>query len=149
MWTRFSSPSALTYNQPCQTSCGFPGLVCVQGRCKCDAHGRLFWTGKRCHICPTAWVMSGERCESDDGCARTARTETECIGYQSVAMSWKDAAAACRTLNADLISIRDNSILPILYQATGNKRRKKRVSQPVDRTVVWSGAHAVQINGCR
>jgi hypothetical protein len=72
--------------------------------------------------------------------------ETECIGFFGTKMSWMKAAAACQNIKADLISLRNNTILPLVYQVTGdNNRRKKRYIGSIDKTVVWTSAQAIEL----
>ena len=50
---------ASIYDTSCNKTCDFPGMVCVDGRCKCNSKDRLFWTGARCLTCPSSWAISG------------------------------------------------------------------------------------------
>lgn len=61
-------------------------------------------------------------------------------------MSWMNAIATCQIMHGDLISLRDGSIVPLIYQITsGNKRRRKRRQIAADKTIVWTSAHAIQL----
>jgi len=65
-------------------------------------------------------------------------------------MSWSKAEAICQQTQGDLISLHDNSILPLIYQITGGKnRRKKSVEIATDPTVAWTSAHAIQLTNCK
>jgi hypothetical protein len=76
--------------------------------------------------------------------------ETKCIGYHGTKMSWMKAGAMCQQMQGDLISLHDNTILPLIYQVTGeNNRRKKRVEIATDKTVAWTSAHAIQLTNCK
>jgi hypothetical protein len=61
-----------------------------------------------------------------------------------------NAVATCKVMQADLISIRDITILPLIYQITGGyKRRRKRRQIALDKTIAWTSAHAIQLTHCR
>lgn len=74
--------------------------------------------------------------------------ETKCIGFYGTKMSWSNARLTCRDMQGDLISLQDNSILPLIYQVTTNsyQRRKKRQTTTIDRTEVWTSARAIQLD---
>ena len=56
------------------------------------------------------------------------------------------ALAVCQSMKADLISLRDSSILPLIYQAMNvNNGRRKRRQIVINRPVVWTSAHAISL----
>ncbi len=65
-------------------------------------------------------------------------------------MNWDDAVSTCQHMQGDLLSLRDNSILPLLYQVTDiHHRRKKQADVATDPTVGWTSAHALDLTNCK
>jgi hypothetical protein len=61
-------------------------------------------------------------------------------------MSFTKAEATCQSMQADLISLRDNSILPFIYQVTSGKtQRRKRAPGVKDTTLLWTSGRAIQL----
>lgn len=75
--------------------------------------------------------------------------ETKCIGYYGTKMTWSNAAMTCRDMQGDLISLRDDSILPLIYQVTADSHRRKKREIAADKTVAWTSARAIQLNNCK
>jgi hypothetical protein len=56
------------------------------------------------------------------------------------------ALAVCQSMKGDLISLRDSSILPLIYKVmSGKNRRRKRRQIVIDRPVAWTSAHAIDL----
>ncbi|CAF2693029.1 unnamed protein product [Rotaria sp. Silwood2] len=120
----YQATLALLYNDPCAKKCNFPGMICINNVCKCDSKSRLFWTGARCSSCPNDWTM------------------TACITYYATKMSWQGAEATCRNVKAELISFRDKSIIPLIYNAS-----IKSQNMGINALSAWTSARAINISG--
>ncbi|CAF4175596.1 unnamed protein product [Rotaria socialis] len=118
---------ALVYNDPCTDKCNLPGMICMNNKCKCDSKNRRFWTGARCSFCPTDWSMA----------------ETACIAYYHTSMTWQNAEATCRNMNASLISIRNKNMFSLIYDAC-----RKKDGTGVDQYLKgWTSAHGTSVSG--
>jgi len=59
------------------------------------------------------------------------------------------ASAICRVMEGELISLRDSSIVSLIYQVTGgNNGRRKRRQVAMDKTILWTSAHALDLTNC-
>ncbi|CAF3800874.1 unnamed protein product [Rotaria sordida] len=122
----YQTTLALSYNDPCTKQCNLPGMICINSVCKCDLKNRRFWTGARCSQCPNDWKM----------------TETACITYYETKMSWQGAEATCNNVKAELISFRDKSIIPLIYNAS-----IKNSNMEINTRSAWTSARAINLSG--
>ncbi|CAF3712732.1 unnamed protein product [Rotaria sp. Silwood1] len=122
----YQTTLALLYNEPCTKKCNLPGMICINNICKCDSKNRRFWTGARCSHCPNDWTM----------------TETACLTYYTTKMSWQAAEATCRNVKAELISFRDKSIIPLIFNAS-----IKNQHMGISTLSAWTSARAINVSG--
>ena len=62
-------------------------------------------------------------------------------------MSWKVAESTCRNVKAELISLRSKELIPLVYQATDKKQRRKRLTITSAKDVGWTSAHLIEKPG--
>ena len=74
--------------------------------------------------------------------------ETACIGIGQGRLSWIRAQLSCRNLQAELISLRDSSIIPLIYRIRST-RRKKRATISDEQITFWTSARAIDLTNSR
>lgn len=74
--------------------------------------------------------------------------EIACIGVATGRMTWMRAQLSCQNLQAELISLRDSSIIPLIYRIRSGLR-KKRTTVSDELITFWTSARAVDLTNSR